>query len=80
MTQLTLLFTFKPIIMSADKENKSEELNESQLDNVAGGAAVPGSEEYNDQAFEEGKAEGEIDPTKPVEDFGPDGMSGDGRE
>ena len=62
--------------MNTDKENKSEELNESELDNVAGGAGAPG-EDPNDREWEEGQAEGEIDPTKPVEDFGPDGDSGD---
>lgn len=59
--------------MSADdfKNKNSEELKDSELDSVAGGAMHNEDPEAGNHPHEQ---EGEFDPTKPVDDFGPGGM------
>lgn len=61
--------------MSADdyKDKSSEELKDSDLDSVTGGAMFNEDPEAGNHPSDNPE-EGDIDPTQPVDDFGPDGI------
>ncbi|MEQ8323101.1 MAG: hypothetical protein RIC15_07780 [Vicingaceae bacterium] len=58
------------------RDKKSQELNESELDNVTGGAGFPQDVEPAPEGHE---PQEDIDPTAPVEDHGPNGPRRDGK-